>query len=178
MRSFLVAVVPLVVAVAGGALYIGQVTAQLAGLQADVKDLQRNHFKIAIPGSPIIAFDSRECPAGWREFAAASGRTIVGTGKHSTFDRYGNELEEWGFGDARGSRTHRLEVPEIPEHWHTYIFSSGRSSPIHIDVTEAEFGLKDRPNTRTGVAGGGQPHNNMPPFIALSLCELISEDAQ
>ncbi len=179
-----VVIVVVVVSLSIGLLFqmaiyqVGNMTDRISKLEAataQINAIERMDIgtpAATIPGSAVVAFNSSECPSGWREFAPGRGRTIVGTGRHSAADRYDQELGEWEFSETGGSRTHRLEEAEIPAHRHAYTFSSGRNSPQHVDISSDEFGYKDLPNRMTGAAGGGQPHNNMPPFIALSLCEL------
>lgn len=128
----------------------------------------------SFPGHAVVAFNLAECPLGWREYETAAGRFIVGTGSHSDFDRYGLALPELQLEDEGGSRTHKLSVAEMPAHTHTYTFSSGHNSPEHVDYSEDEFGYKNRA-PETSSTGNGQPHNNMPPYVALRFCEPVSE---
>ena len=130
---------------------------------------------VDMPDGAVVAFDRQECPSGWREFDDAEGRFIVGTGRHSEFDRYGVELTELQLEDMGGDRTHRLSIAEMPAHTHRYTFSSGQNSPDHVDFSDNEFGMKDRPMEETTPAGDDQPHNNMPPFVALRFCAPVSE---
>ena len=59
----------------------------------------------------------------------------------------------------------------MPAHTHSYIFSTGQNSPQHVDTSSGEFGAKNLPNHPTSSAGAGEAHNNMPPYVVLSLCE-------
>lgn len=129
---------------------------------------------VEIPDHAVVAFNRAECPTGWRDYRDASGRFIVGIGRHSQHDQYGFELAELELGDTGGSRTHRLTEPEMPTHTHEYVFSDGYDSPRHTDTSVDEFGDKNRTQDTTPT-GGGARHNNMPPFVALRFCELVSE---
>ena len=121
-----------------------------------------------VPSGAVVAFDSAECPSGWREEFRAQGRFIVGTGRHVP-DEYGAELPFLELGRNGGSRTHRLTEPEMPSHAHTVTFSTGYDSPHHVDITPEEFGRKDARET-SSAAGEDMPHNNMPPFLVLQFC--------
>lgn len=73
---------------------------------------------------------------------------------------YGNNLP----GDIGGEETHTLNIPEMPEHWHSYtppMFNVDVEPPAGApDLLAAGVGV----STPTGSSGGGQPHNNMPPY--------------
>ena len=127
---------------------------------------------VSVPVGAVVAFDLPEgCPKdkGWRHYSAGAGRFIVGVGRHTLNDRYGSPLESLEPDQTGGHRTHKLVEDELPEHSHTYQFSSGSLSPKHTDTTMSEFGAKDRIE-KTGLVGKNIPHNNMPPFVALRYC--------
>lgn len=95
----------------------------------------------------------------WTRFAA--GRMIVGYDSSDTdFDT---------IGEAGGEKTHTLTVDEIPSHRHLigqtysgYRVYEGGSAPnaIYTGYAVAE---------PTNYVGGGQAHNNMPPYITAAL---------
>lgn len=72
--------------------------------------------------------------------------------------------ERWMPGDVGGEKDHTLSVPEMPEHWHAYtppMFNVDVEPPAGApDILAAGIGVSEP----TGTAGGGQPHNNLPPF--------------
>lgn len=123
-------------------------------------------------GAVVIYHEGKTCPKGWSEFSEAKGRFIVGVGRHSQYGPYGDKLKEFKLLETGGNRTHKLEFNEMPEHKHTYIFSSGKNSPQKVDTTPSEFGLKDR-EKETTPSGRNLPHNNMPPYIALRFCVFV-----
>lgn len=139
----------------------------------DCKDSTPPSTATTLLQNAIVVFDREEgCPPGWQEYDAVAGRFIVGVGRHTEHDEYGNEVTNFKFGDTGGGRTHKLLKSEMPSHEHTYTFSSGRISPGHPDHSPNEFGAKDIPDKPTGTTGGNEPHNNMPPFIALHYCKI------
>ena len=73
---------------------------------------------IAIPSSAVVAFDSDECPAGWRAEPRAAGRFIVGTGAHSEFNSYGNSVAVKSLGQVGGEDQVRLILDNLPSHFH------------------------------------------------------------
>ena len=64
-----------------------------------------------------------------------------------------------------GEATHTLTINEIPTHTHTYQrasnSSTGSGGGVYAWRDETTF------TTNSGSAGGGMPHNNLPPYYAL-----------
>ena len=169
----------LVAMIVTGGFYVGHVNGRLDSLSLDeiatAKEAALAEIAAAttvptpIPDGAVVAFTTTSCPSGWLPYGPASGRFIVGVGRDSQYDRYGAEQPEFTAAETGGSRTHVLTVDEIPGHDHAYTFSSGNGSPQHIDYSANEFGFKDQ-TSPTSSTGGGQAHNNMPPYIALMVC--------
>lgn len=71
---------------------------------------------------------------------------------------------------AGGEESHILTESEMPVHSHTY------TSPILGDLDFEDIGVPQPAAAinpipqSTGTAGGGQAHNNLPPYIALKYC--------
>ena len=126
----------------------------------------------AVPKGAVVAF-ATACPVdlGWKEHEAARGRFLVATGEHT--DANGTKrVFAPGIGADNGGYEHKLTVEEMPRHRHT------------IDRQGPTRGITDLPpigsdaaviavieQEKSHVAGGGKPHNNVPPYIALHFCE-------
>jgi microcystin-dependent protein len=89
------------------------------------------------------------------------GRAPIGTGN-------GPGLTSRALGEAAGTETVTLTVPEMPAHTHTLVVSTtapgGAARALEGELT---------PNPITtaegmGVSGGSQPHENMQPYLALN----------
>lgn len=86
--------------------------------------------------------------------------------------------DTYNAGDEGGEATHKLTIDEMPKHKHNAnvrinwydgtaygpLFNQGDSS--HVGV--------DRETTYTDEVGGGQPHNNMPPYLAVYMWKRIA----
>jgi len=113
------------------------------------------------PTGAIIAFDQPEgCPEGWSPYLEAAGRMIIGTGK-------GDGLSNRKYRETGGEEAHTLSINEMPSHNHQYNHESdvgggcGRAG-CNSHATYPSFS--------TSNTGGNRPHNNMPPYIALTYC--------
>lgn len=131
-----------------------------------------------IPVGAVLSFDLPDgCPVGWAPYSQGAGRVIVGVG--SATDQIG-EARTFLFGDPPGGTfQHRLSLAEMPAHAHGFsvwepIFGTGRRFDTQpgIGLHPAEPSAGDVKQTfQTTPTGGNQPHNNMPPYIALHFCK-------
>ncbi len=119
----------------------------------------------------VAAFDlEKGCPAGWSELTDARGRMILGANPDGEF-RY----KPRPFRGLGGEEMHKLTPSEMPSHQHgenRVVIRTGPpgSGPYYWFTAHDErrglFFQIDPPQ-----AGGDQPHNNMPPYIALYFCK-------
>lgn len=154
----------------------------------------------SLPVGAVIAFDSdlkseAGCPTDWMFFEPAGGRFILGAGDHdNVWYPEGSEVpkrlgiyptyhqdaragiqETIGARATGGEETHTLTTSELPEHSHTMLWgrtdteAEGRRA-VGNDIKGS---LPARDIQSTLSTGDDEPHNNMPPYIALYFCKKV-----
>lgn len=92
------------------------------------------------------------------------GRSPIGAGQ-------GASLTERLLGDNGGEEEHTLTTEEMPEHNHDHSrptsWGSDQGPGASIGWSR-DNGVGANSNQPTANAGGGQAHNNMPPFLVLN----------
>lgn len=79
---------------------------------------------------------------------------------------------EYDAGNTGGETEHRLTAGEVPSHKHDINFYSGAMMDAPYQYLASRSGLGTY-NRASGTAqtqanpGGGQPHNNMPPYLVV-----------
>jgi hypothetical protein len=157
-----------------GLSQVGTALAQYKSLAQQIQNLS-SALNAVVPRGAVIAFSLESgCPAGWVIYKPALSRFIVGA----------SGLNEKDFVTAKGL-TPRVATIDGGEEKHTLTIAELPSFSLdvypHAGVivgTGGKFpgaGSNDpnppsRTDGRTSAIGGGQPHNIMPPFVALFYC--------
>ena len=127
---------------------------------------------LSLPTGTVIALDDpKGCSKddGWHPFGDP-GQSIVA----------GRDGTPFPFRDTGGTSEHRLTMAEMPSHGHEIepygwgLVLDGDGHRRRVDVDDGHLDVGDGQPTdgtlRAATIGGGKPHNNMPPYIALHLC--------
>ncbi len=157
--------------IAGNLILSGQVDGNfnVAGkVQENSHDLLPKGVIVMWSGS------ATQIPAGWALCDGGSGRPdlrdrfIVGAGSGSSYN----------VGQTGGEDKHTLTAEEMPEHSHSTSFKTVGYAAAWNNSQEAVSGEGKDKNKNNGTltkttssVGGGQPHENRPPFYAL--CFII-----
>ena len=108
----------------------------------------------------IMMYNGSSAPSGWAICNGSNGtpdlrdRFIVGTGS------------SYSLGNTGGANSVTLTLNQIPAHTHTY-----ERTDVGINVADRPWPANnndcDMTNQNTSSAGGGQSHENRPPYYAL-----------
>lgn len=125
----------------------------------------------SLPAGCIIMWGGTiaSIPSGWKLCDGTNGtpdlrdRFVVGASQDNggvAKTNVSGALTQTG-----GEAKHTLTIEEIPAHTHSY-----RWYPSWRFSGDSEWGAKGSPDDshQTGSAGGGQAHNNLPPYYALA----------
>ena len=139
----------------------------------------------------VIAFDTSKnqeggpCPRGWDPFFPAASRVVVGAGPGEEKDIEGKPLTPYrAFADdpdmARGGQERvKIGLDQMPEHQHgMHLFNTGlefkepTKGAVALPFGQGGYEM-EHPKRDQGTLSRGksEPHNNMPPFIALHFCK-------
>lgn len=109
---------------------------------------------------------SNGSPEGWGRFTQADGKFILGSDSYPSKEQSGRYPLRY----SGGSATHTLTVNEMPKHSHELKHLYYRNA--EGDKTQRlNYSKSENAGLRTSVEGKGEPHNNMPPCIALYFCK-------
>lgn len=82
------------------------------------------------------------------------------------------------FGSTGGEATHTLTIEEMPSHTHTYKRHAFNNYDTDPETGENIYGVNnktlDAHEGTTGSSGGGEAHNNMPPYLAVNVYKRIA----
>jgi len=150
----------------------------IAGAFVVVAVKQPDHFEFAGLGfgrvhqadlsldDAVIAFDRGECPDGWKKFEPAAGRMIVGAAR-SGYPSYSQDPEH----AIGGEETVTLTIKQMPSHTHDFADMGLANDDSGSGQSDREWVNVLKEIQPTLATGGGEPHNNMPPYVALYYCE-------
>lgn len=95
------------------------------------------------------------------EWERIQDRFLWGTSQDGTYK----------IGDMDGYSQHYLTVDELPSHQHTLLNENADGETVSWTSKSVKYSDVGgwTGNVSTAPSGGGQPHNNMPPFVAVAI---------
>lgn len=112
----------------------------------------------------------KTCPTpGWERYDDAQGRFILGWSENTNLPAQETRALR-PYDDTGGNALVTLTIEQIPSHRHLYERQTDTGGGCGLDGCgfHSEYPVKE-----TTAAGGSQPHNNMPPYIALTYCKKV-----
>ena len=130
---------------------------------------------LQFPKNAVVAFRTSEqhgaCPGGWSVFREAGGRVIVGAGPHENFhiSSYPSFVDD-PLRATGGEERVTLKEAHMPRHTHGIPRQTdgGATGIVALLARGHSANVEPLPTTEVGES---EPHNNMPPFIALYFCK-------
>lgn len=108
----------------------------------------------------------------------SQGRFLIGVGANVA-----NTTDYWGSypagsanmpaGEMGGEAWHKLTVDEMPSHTHSERLEWSNTKAWGVTGTGQGTNAVVDQGTVTGATGGGNPHNNMPPYLAVNMWTRI-----
>jgi hypothetical protein len=92
---------------------------------------------------------------GYGTWVAVSGVVLIGAGSYTDVT---GQTRTFTAGDVGGEYDVALTVNQIPPHTHQYSSPTGGGGPNDVSGSNRNDGAQ------TGSTGGGQAHENMPPY--------------
>ena len=154
---------------------VGEITAN--NVAQKLRD--ESSFQIAVarlagfPKNSVVAFaptaNAATCPDGWSIYTDAVGKFLLGADEQS-FLTTGGEREVTLTEAQMPKHNHRPAPADGVANFYTY-HSSYSGTPNELQVIPSNRSGVSRTMTETDTAGESEPHNNMPPYIALYFCK-------
>lgn len=141
---------------------------KVASVETEMKKIGERLVAVDRLLADAIVLTDQKCAVlgpAWKRYEGMGGRFPLGAGM--AVDARGEE-RTFTISDEHGGRySHQLTVEEMPSHSHTYT----RTDWIYIGDDDNNRGVPRYTEGQwTGRTGGGQPHDNMPPYHVLNFC--------
>jgi len=134
----------------------------------DILGRLRDNKATTIQPDTLAFFNRDNCPEGWEEFEEGSRRFLIAAGN------------DYPFGTSGGKEKVALAVDEMPKHKHdatTKVSGKGFKQKANTwrgggSASGSYTGFESSIESEVAIdsKGNSKPHENMPPFLALTLC--------
>ena len=128
------------------------------------RTMELSHVGMVIHSTTLTTEAQVKAIYGGNTWSRITGRFLLGA-----------DFGEYGIGSTGGEASHTLTTDEMPSHDHVVYGSPNTSTNNGCSINGTIVGNTKFNNTgRTGSTGGGQAHNNMPPYKAVYIWERTS----
>jgi hypothetical protein len=136
-----------------------------------IKSVVNSLANLLFPIGQIIIKGDNEDYSDWLGFSwerTAVGKVLVGL---DTTDTDFNAIGKIG-----GEKTHILTVDEMPSHTHgvPQAHPYNKNATEHYTLVRQSFDKNTEYNVDTSATGGGEAHNNMPPYQVVAYWKRIA----
>lgn len=145
---------------------IADVNKVTAGDMNEIKRVVNSLANLFFPIKKIVMFNDNDDHSNYLGFTwerIANGKVLVGI---DSTDTDFNTIGKTG-----GEKEHTLTIDEMPSHTHTVNYSGGAGTSTGVTA------MGDQLGTSTAIVqatGGGQSHNNMPPYQVAAFWQRVS----
>lgn len=124
---------------------------------------EMSHVGMIIHSTTLATEQAVKAIYGGNSWAKIEGRFLLG------------QSNSYPINSTGGEALHALNLDEIPSHRHV-VYGSPNTGNTDANSLNANIvgNRKFAANANTGYAGGGQPHNNMPPYKTVYIWERIA----
>jgi hypothetical protein len=102
---------------------------------------------------------------------ATSPQELFGGSWQQLKDRFLLAAGEYPAGSTGGEKEHTLTVAEMPAHSHTVSGRVNGEAGSGDGAWDYSGNWPKEANGATAATGGGEAHNNMPPYLAVYMCK-------
>ena len=82
--------------------------------------------------------------------------------------------DTYSAGSTGGEAAHKLTIDEMPAHYHNFSMKSGASTGTYQPYPPYSDNTGTVKTYQTQSTGGGQAHNNMPPYLAVYMWKRVA----
>lgn len=124
-----------------------------------------NEAKGVVPIGGVLAWTRADVPDGWAICDGSTTNNVETPDLRGLFVR--GASDSGGVGATGGAARVTLTEKQIPPHTHGYYMPSGEDEGSWASTDNDGHCWKTRTEKTTGSTGGGQAHENRPPFYAV-----------
>lgn len=145
---------------------IANINKVTAGDMNEIKKVVNSLANLFFPIKKVVIFNDNDDHSNYLGFTwerIASGKMLVGI---DSADTDFNTIGKTG-----GEKEHTLTIDEMPSHTHTVNYSGGAGTSTGVTAMGDQLGTS---SAIVQARGGGQAHNNMPPYQVVALWQRVS----
>lgn len=150
---------------------IADINKVTAGDMNEIKQVVNSLANLFFPVKKIVMFNDNDDHSNYLGFTwerIASGKVLIGI---DSTDTDFNTIGKTG-----GEKEHTLTIDEMPAHTHgvPQAHPYNIEAATHYTLVRENYNNRTEYNVATSATGGGQAHNNMPPYQVAAFWQRVS----